>query len=95
MTKLIDSALDGLLIVLIICIGITAILGIWFGILAVFSAYPTGYYIEASESGYVSQVYQNIKYGKDRLVFTGPNTQAWEAYFYMTKPEPESLYKTL
>ena len=68
-------------------LGFAAVLGMWYLVGAAFLSHPTGYYIKANESGYVSEVYQDIKYGEDRLVFTGPNGAAWEAYRYLTKPE--------
>ena len=97
MGKALDNMIDGFLMILCTGASVIVIVGVWFMMLAMFNAHPTGYYIKASESGYVTEVYQDIKYGTDRLVFTGPNGMAWEAYKYLTKPElkPEPLYKTL
>ena len=97
MKKLLDAVIDGLQLTLYFGGCLAVMSGIWFMMFAIFGSHPTGYYIEASKSGYVSEVYQDIKYGKDRLVFTGPNGPAWEAYKYLTKPvpKPEPLYKTI
>ena len=70
---------------------VTTYLTLYAGVLLVamffmiFISAPTGrYYVEAAKTGYLSSVYQDIKYGGDRKIFTGPNAQAWEVYSFMT-----------
>ena len=61
--------------------------------LHLFCSGPQGYYIEASSRGYTSSVYQNIKFGTDKLIFTGPNGNAWQVYTMVTTPAPTHVKK--
>ena len=55
--------------------------------LHIFLAGPTGeYYVKADYQGYMSSVYADQKYDGDRLIFRGPNGQAWKVYDFVTSP---------
>lgn len=83
MKTIIDDTLElaGVALVIAGTFCLTVLLG-----LTVFGQKPNGYYIEAAPSGHVSQVYQDIKWGPDRLIFTGPNGQAWQVLYFVENP---------
>jgi hypothetical protein len=92
-----DRILNATLGVLAAAGGLFSILGVVALSLAIFSSGPQGYYVQAAETGYTSSVYQNIRFGQDRLVFYGPNGNAWQVFKMITEPPPvpESNFKTL
>ena len=95
--SLVDKLLNTLMGVLCAMGTLLAIFGTIAATMAIFFAVPQGYYIKASGTGFTSAVYENIKYGEDRLVFHGPSGKAWKIYLTLSKPpvEPESRFKTL
>ena len=89
-----DKSLD-ILVAVVAASGITALV---FGVIAfgfaVFAATPVGYFVQAHDSGYTSEVREDIRFGEDRVVFTGPNGNVWKVYDHLTKPE-ETIIKQL
>ena len=63
--------------------------------LTAFCQAPTGeYYIAAEPTGYISIVKEDVRFGIDRVIYTGPHGEAWRVYSFMeygppsVKPDP-------
>lgn len=88
-----DRVLNAVLGVLASAFAFASVFGAVALALAIFASGPQGYYIQAAETGYTSNVYEDIRFGFDRLIFTGPNGNAWEVYRFVTTPEPTHVKK--
>ena len=92
-----DRVLNTVLGVLASAGAAASVIGVAGLLLMMLCSGPQGYYLKAAKTGFVSSVYEDIKWSPDRLVFTGPNGSAWQVYNMLTVPEPEPdpPYRTL